>query len=283
MKLSSIPALLLGIATGATALNQTVATNQTTAINQTAAINFAALGEWPKIEISPTYHEWYDEKLQDAIQCLAEWCESDHIIRKRGGKVRCRSPGDSGAEVFICNAYEKQRCSATTLSKAFTELRNAGTSTGGVNYETAEGSGFYYGFENFCKGTPGSGCVERYDATEAHCDREKYRWRSQKLQYDGVARKRRVEDFKYKGTTWLEKPTPKPEPKVQDWSTFRTATAANGAAPEPTPDPSYDSAPKNVHFTQFAQAFSTRVKPQPKPHGPTSIAIVPGPTGVPKA
>ena len=191
----------------------------------------------------------------------------------KGGKIRCRSRGDYGAEVFICNAYEKQRCSAQTIYKALNELRLVnGSPTGAVIYETAQGSGLLYGFEHFCKGTVGN--CSHYDAVDAHCNREKTRWSRHRLQYDGLAKKRRVEDFSYKGTTWLEKPTPKPAAEVHGWSTFRTT--------EPTPDP--NSGARNVAvFTQVTVGYATRSKPQATAQAPSSFAIVPEPTAVPKA
>jgi len=280
MKGWSIPSLLLGFAAGATALNQTAALNQTTA-STLAALN------WPKIEAIGTYHAWDDLLLADAAACLADWCDSDLYVRRSGGKVRCRTPGDSGAEVFICNAYGKQRCSSINIAKAVTELREAGYKTGAVNFEPAEGSGFLYGFEHFCKGND---CKNgTYDAVDAHCDREKYRFRSKRIQYDGIAKKRRVDQFKYKGTTWLEKPTPRPVPEyVHDYATFRTTTTVRGAAPKPTPKPSYNDipdapAPSVEAFTQFVHAYTTRARPPQNAQGPTSYAIVPRPTGVPGA
>ena len=165
----------------------------------------------------------------------------------------------------------QQRCSASTITKALAEVRDAGTSTGAIKYETAPGTGFLYGFEYFCKGTGDSKCAY-YDAVDAHCNREKDQWSSQKLQFDGVARQRRVENFKYRGTTWLSKPTPKAEAPVHSWSTVRKAAHA-----EPTP-----SAEDFVHP---ANAYISKARPQPKKtQGPSSFAIVPpGPTGVPKA
>ncbi|KAK4217307.1 hypothetical protein QBC37DRAFT_370013 [Rhypophila decipiens] len=212
--LTSISLFLLGGSLPAT-LGATVpiSTNANNANNNiTTIFKRGADGD---IVVQPTYHTLDDRLLSNALNCLATWCDEDHFVRKQGGMVRCRTPGDFGAEVFICNAGEVQRCSSRQLSKAINELRMAGSTTGAVSHDISQGRGLKFGFDFFCKG--GNEVCEtadrEYDAVRKHCASGVFT--QVKIQYETVADPTRGlgTDLKFTGWDWVEQPGKEEAPK----------------------------------------------------------------------
>ncbi|KAM7191891.1 hypothetical protein V8F33_008615 [Rhypophila sp. PSN 637] len=201
MKLTSISLFLLGSSLPALGAIVPISTNN----NITTIIQRRGDGD---IVVQPTYHTLDDRLLSNALNCLATWCDEDHFVRKQGGMVRCRTPGDFGAEVFICNAGEVQRCSSRQLSKAINELRMAGSSTGAVAHDVSKDRGLKFGFDFFCQGghelCPAAD--KEYDAIRKHCASGVFT--KVKIQYETVADPTRGlgTDLKFTGWDWVEQP-----------------------------------------------------------------------------
>ncbi|KAK3367507.1 hypothetical protein B0H63DRAFT_455601 [Podospora didyma] len=154
-----------------------------------------------------THNKIDNEKLDLAVECLADWCETDtKLSRYPGGKVRCFTgePGEIIA-AFICNYREEALCSRSQIYNALAELRQTSES-GFVYYKSGRKIFMALGFDRYCPGGDASNCTELYDPMLSACERDvRKKIHAAPLQYD-----KEVFVPEYKGISWISKPTPTP-------------------------------------------------------------------------
>ncbi|KAK4187446.1 hypothetical protein QBC35DRAFT_452229 [Podospora australis] len=142
--------------------------------------------EWPKMHAEAAYNYVPVNRLKDAAQCLANWCDRGgaavrgdrtHHLWPGGGWGGCWTDEMEGenAIVFVCNldGNVAQRCTATGLYKALAFLGEDSIKqgandtlkwTGRVHDRKSPRHHLVYGFDRYCAGS--TQCGGLYDPAE---------------------------------------------------------------------------------------------------------------------